>query len=255
MNSTAWLRYFESNRLNRLEPQWDLPCREDPGTAAKLARSLSHFQLGESGEGSFLLAEGRRAAPDDPDYVAALGLFVGEEQEHARLLEQLVSRFGGTLVSRHWSHACFRLLRRALGVQFEIQTLVIAELIGTAYYQLLHHHSRDRVLTQVCELMLADEAAHLEFHAHRFAAWQWHWLPLGRSLWAAQFQLFFLAATLAAWLDHRSALTALGATRRDYARRARRECALFLDALNRPGVPAGSTSSPDALRKEGATVL
>ena len=255
MNSTAWLHHFESNRLNRLEPHWELPCREDAGTAAKLARSLSHFQLGESGEGNFLLARGQRAYPDDPDYVAALGLFVAEEQEHARLLEHLVARFGGTLVPRHWSHACFRLLRRALGVQFEIQTLVIAELIGTAYYQVLHHHTRDRVLVEVCELMLGDEAAHLEFHAHRFAAWQWHWLPLARGLWSTQFQLLFLAATGAAWFDHRGALTAVGVTRREYSRRTRRECAMFLHALSRPGIPAGSTSPPSALRKEDATVL
>jgi hypothetical protein len=25
MNSTAWLHYYQQNRLNRPEPQWDLP--------------------------------------------------------------------------------------------------------------------------------------------------------------------------------------------------------------------------------------
>ena len=48
MNSTSWLQYFESNRLKRTEPQWHLPLPETGAIAAKLARSLSHFALGES---------------------------------------------------------------------------------------------------------------------------------------------------------------------------------------------------------------
>lgn len=180
MDSDAWLRYFQDNRHDRPEPQWHVPCSVDAATAPKLARSLSHFQLGESGEGTSLLAEARRACPDDPRYVEALALFVGEEQEHARLLERLVARFQGTLITRHWTHSCFRRLRRALGVRFEIQTLVIAEVIGAVYYRLLHRQAGDVVLGQVCELMLRDEGPHLEFHAACITRWQAPWLPLER---------------------------------------------------------------------------
>jgi hypothetical protein len=236
-NSTHWVRYFESNRLNRPEPHWDLPCAENPATAAKLARSLAHFQLGESGEGSFLLAEARRAHPDDPQYVEALALFIGEEQEHARLLEQLVARFKGELISRHWTHGCFSLLRRALGVRFEIQILVVAELIGTAYYRLLRIGARDIVLEQVCDLMLRDERRHIEFHSEGVTERQAHWLPLQRTLWAAQFRIVFLTAAYAAWLDHRPALTAVGTTRRKFFRHGRRECAGFLGSLNPQPAP------------------
>lgn len=88
MNSSTWLQYFESNRLNRPEPEWRLPFPEDTRTATKLAHSLSHFQLGESGGGSFLLRGARSRYPDDADYAAALTLFVAEEQEHARLSAQ-----------------------------------------------------------------------------------------------------------------------------------------------------------------------
>jgi hypothetical protein len=241
MNSTAWLRHFENNRLDRPEPLWDLPCTADPATAAQLARSLSHFQLGESGEGSFLLAEGRRTHPDDPDYVQALGFFVAEEQEHARLLEHLVTRFGGTLVTRHWTHACFRLLRRALGVHFEIQVLVIAEIVGTAYYRLLRTHTVDAVLEQVCVLMLGDETRHLQFHADRFADWQAAWPKWGLRLWAGQFRLVFAAAVGAAWLDHRLALTALGATREDFLVEAGRHLSDFLARVEPAGGPGRLT--------------
>jgi hypothetical protein len=230
MDSARWLRHFETNRLNRPEPDWHLPSTEDPRTAAKLARSLSHFQLGESGEGTFLLAEACRAYPDDPQYVEALQLFIREEQEHARLLGHLVARFKGEPTSRHWTHGCFSLLRRALGMQFELQILLIAEVIGTAYYRLLRAGARDPVLRQVCDLMLRDEAPHLVFHRQGFTERQAHWLPIERRLWAAQFQVFFLAAIHAAWLDHGSALTAVGAKRRDFLRQARRECVTFLSS-------------------------
>ena len=240
MDSTRWLQHFQINRLNRPEPHWHLPCVEDPKTAAKLARSLSHFQLGESGEGTFLLAEARRAYPDDSQYVEALDLFIGEEQEHARLLGRLVARFKGQPTARHWTHGCFSLLRRALGVHFELQILVIAEVIGTAYYRLLRAGARDPVLGQVCDLMLRDEAPHLEFHREAFTERQAHWAPIVRRLWAAQFQLFFLAATRAAWLDHGPALTAVGGKRRDFLRETRRECAAFLGSRGSAVVKAAA---------------
>ncbi len=251
MNSNAWLRHFQTNRLHRPEPHWDRPCREDRVTAAKLARSLSHFQLGESGDGSFLLAEGRRSHPDDPDYLEALGLFVAEEQEHARLLEHLVGRYGGTLVTRHWSHACFRLIRRALGVRFAIQTLLIAELVGTAYYRLLHLHTGDDVLGEVCGLMLGDEVRHLEFHADRFAAWQARWPARRRKLWVIQFRLFFVATVVAAWFDHREALLAVGSNRREFLRQASRECQGFLARREPAGGPGRLASENSALGDRG----
>jgi hypothetical protein len=221
-DSTAWLNHFEENRLHRAEPDWHRPTPFPGHVTVPVARSLAHFQLGESGEGSTLLTEARRTWADDPDYVAALKLFVAEEQEHARLLEHLVARYGGTLVTSHWTHRCFQTLRRALGVGFEIQTLLIAEIIGTVYYRLLRS-TGDAVLRQVCELMLRDETPHLRFHADRLAVSQLRWSAGRRALWTAQFRLLFRAAVAAAWVDHRPALRALGISRRLFTGEARCE--------------------------------
>jgi hypothetical protein len=231
MNSKRWVTYFEANRQNRTEPDWRLPYPEDASAAAKLARSFSHFQLGESGGGSYLLAEARRTYPDDPLYCDALNLFIAEEQEHARLLGCLVNRFGGELIQQHWTHSLFRLFRRALGIHFEIQVLVIAELVGTAYYRVLKLRARDRIIEQVCDLILRDEAQHIAFHADRFASSQASWLPIENAVWAAQFQGLFLAAAVVAWVDHASALRAAGAQRREFFREARKECIAFLRTL------------------------
>lgn len=228
MNSTQWLHYFRQNRQHRPEPDWSRPAAHPPLVARHLARSLSHFQLGESGEGNFLIAQARQAYPDDRDYHEALALFIQEEQEHARLLAAAVARFGGSVIRRHWTHFVFRLLRRALGVHFEIQIHVIAELVGTAYYRVLGRHSVDSALRQLCEIVLRDEAQHIAFHHDRFSASHAHWLPIERAVWAAQFQLLFLGAACVAWSDHRSALLSVGATRREFFREARAECIAFL---------------------------
>ena len=241
MNSAHWLAYFQQNRLGRTEPDWQLPVPAALSPAHALADSLSHFQLGESGEGRFLLNEARRSYPDDADYCAALDLFIKEEQEHARLLEWLVRRFDGRLITGHWTHSLFRLLRRALGVTFEIQVLVIAELVGTGYYRILRRYSTDPVLAHVCDLLLRDEARHIEFHRERFAADQRAWLPLERAAWAAQFQALFLGAATVAWVDHRRALRAVGSSRREFLAEARGECIRLLDALTFPTVSADVT--------------
>jgi hypothetical protein len=231
MNSHHWLNYYQSNKESRLEPKWNLPSPLPRGLQDLLAHSLSHFQLGETGEGKFLIAQAQAEVPDDLIYHEALRLFVAEEQEHARLLERLVQRFGGTIIQNHWTHSLFRLVRRALGFKFEIQLLVIAELVGTAYYRLLHARTRDPVVEEMCVLILNDEARHVEFHADWFGTYLSRLLPMEMTLWRTQFQFLFIAAACVAWFDHRAALSASGANRTEFFADARRECICFLRQL------------------------
>ena len=247
MNSRAWLSYFEQNAVGRAEPRWHLPTPLEERTRTVIARSLSHFQLGESGEGKFLLNQARAQAPGDAAYYKALALFIAEEKEHARLLELLVRRFGGALTRWHWTHLLFRQARRAFGLNFEIQVLVIAEIVGTAYYRLLHRRTCDPVLEEVCELVLRDEAQHIAFHVEWLGQTHARLLPLERGAWELQFQLLFSAAAQVAWIDHRHALATVGATRREFFREARLECIRFLAHLN--------AAQSAALRPQAAVVV
>src|SRR4051795_7769788 len=86
--SGQWCYYYHRNAERRLP----LPWRRGAGLTASereaVAASIQDFQLGESSEGRNLL---RRAADyadrtDDPEYLEAMRLFVGEEQRHARTL-------------------------------------------------------------------------------------------------------------------------------------------------------------------------
>jgi hypothetical protein len=231
MNSHRWLKYYQLNRQDRPEPKWNMPSPLDSTVQRVLARSLSHFQLGETGGGTFLLANAQAELPDDAAYYEALRLFVAEEGEHARLLTRMVHRFGGVTIRCHWTHTVFRLVRRALGFKFEIQLLVIAELVGTAYYRLLQARTRDPILEEMCALILKDEAQHVDFHADWFGAFQSQLLPIERATWNLQFQILFRAAAEVAWIDHKACLLIMGANRREFFREARRECIRFLKQL------------------------
>ena len=232
MNSTHWLEYYRENRRNRPEPKWNMPSPLHPAVQRVLARSLSHFQLGETGEGTFLIDRACKQVTDDPLYLEALKLFFAEEGEHARLLQRLVVRFGGTTVRQHWTHRLFRMVRHAFGFQFEIQVLLIAELVGTAYYRLIQSRTRDAVLDDACALLLKDEARHVEFHADWLGDVLCRMLPLEAGGWRAQFQALFTAAAMAAWIDHREALLAAGSSRSEFVRHARQECIRFLHQLS-----------------------
>jgi hypothetical protein len=230
MNPSSWLKYYETNRRNRVEPDWKFPCDVPPELAQHLAISLSHFQLGETGGGTFLLREASKES--DADDLAALQLYVREEQEHARLLACMVRRLGGELVRRHWTHRLFKTARRAGGFRFEIQILLIAEMVGTAYYELVRDGVSDAALLTAIGLMLHDEAGHVAFHLDRLRERWRYYLPLERTVWSLQFQMLLLTAMRAAWLDHGPCLRALGFGWDDFALRARKIAIHFLDGLD-----------------------
>jgi hypothetical protein len=231
MNSKYWLNYYQQNRTNRPEPKWNLPSPLTPTVQKALARSLSHFQLGETGGGTYLMDRACRQVSGDPAYLDALQFFVAEEGEHARLLERLVIRFGGSTIRRHWTHGLFRLIRHALGFRFEIQVLLIAELVGTAYYRLVRARTTDPVLDDTCALLVRDEEQHVEFHVHWLGSFLSRLLPLEVGLWRTQFQALFSAAAMVAWVDHGEALVASGSNRPEFFGECRRECIRFLARL------------------------
>src|SRR5690606_10958263 len=87
-----WLNYFEHNRVNRLFIPWEEGANIEAHLRRPLIRSLRRFQVGESGEGRKLRRHA--AQTGDPVYARAIELFVREEQEHARLMGELLRRLG-----------------------------------------------------------------------------------------------------------------------------------------------------------------
>src|SRR2546423_1480664 len=97
----TWQTYFENNRNHRLEIPWDRDLTIGPELRPHLIRSLQRFQLGESGEGLHLRRKAKVVR--DSSYENAIGLFIGEENEHARLMAIVLQKLGAPLLRHHWS--------------------------------------------------------------------------------------------------------------------------------------------------------
>jgi hypothetical protein len=237
MNAHRWIQYFENHVHHHAAEryEWGSPApdvwRHD---VAALAASLAIFQLGESGGGTRLRRYAQALTLTDPafaGYERAVELFVREEQGHAALLQRMVVRLGGRLLEKQWSNSLFRYVRNTLGLEFNIQILLSAELIARGYYGLLARHAPDAVIRATCLRITRDEAAHIAFHIDffrdRLAAW-----PAWRSLlWRTQFKALFRIAGAVVWWDHGPALRACGISKRQFHEKTNRAAQAFLGSI------------------------
>lgn len=219
MNFRAWRAHFERNAARPLPlTTGPLPHQGSEGSesASLVARSLARFQLGEAGEGRIAHEIWTKRVPGiDDDYRVALGLFVKEEARHARILAGLVLALDGKLLERTWTETLFVASRRLLGIRLKLLVLLVAEVVGIAFYGLLAE--RVPYLRGPLSEMCRDEDAHLAFHADFFRT-QATTAPR-RLLFHVAFRLVALAAGTAVLLDHRSTLRALGVPLREAASR------------------------------------
>src|SRR5580704_16980333 len=203
MNYTKWIEHFTRNKQNRPEPDWSAPSHVPAMMLAPMLRSIEEFRLGDGGGPASLIAfdrENFRSRTHEMRQI--VDLWFAEEAEHARLLGCAVRRFGGRIITSHWSFAAFCLCRRVLGVRFELQVLTLTELVSTGYYRMLRKYSPDSPLAAMCELILRDEAGHVAFQHDRLQDAGvprpgWHGL-----LWRIQFLICGYAAGTMLWVNH-----------------------------------------------------
>ncbi|MBV9041295.1 MAG: ferritin-like domain-containing protein [Acidimicrobiia bacterium] len=217
--TAEWLSRFEA-RAGQHRDVVAVSARPGPALRDDLGPSIATFQLGESGTGEHLLAAARRAGAD-PAYVDSLGHFVAEEQEHARLLELVLSDLGVPLRTRHWSDRVFVLVRRLHSLRTEVLVLLVAEVIALTYYSSLRDGIDDPALHEIFARIHDDEIVHVEFHCQtlprhleRFPG------PIhrcARLLW----KLLVTGASIAVAIDHRHLLRRVGVTRRSFLKRVR----------------------------------
>ncbi|MBE8518645.1 ferritin-like domain-containing protein [Amycolatopsis sp. H6(2020)] len=208
MTPAQWLQDFETEaerRRRREDPPWSRGARLDPA----VARSVQRFQVGEAGDGANLIA---KAAGDDV-YLAAVKLFVAEEQNHARMLAELLAAAGVPTIGTHWSDTVFVRLRRALGLRLELMVLLIAEVIALRYYRALRDGTTDPLLTQVASRILADEERHVPFHCHRLEIGFRELGKPARAALSGAWRLLLLGVAITVAADHGAALRRLGVGR------------------------------------------
>jgi hypothetical protein len=203
-----WLRYFQRNKEERLEIPPEQKFCPEPHLRAPLIRSLRRFQLGESGEGRHLRLHA--ALTGDGVYQQCIDLFIKEEQNHARMMAVILRALGVRLLQRHWSNACFVRLRRLFGLDEELLTLLVPEMMAQRFFRALRDGTGDPGLRAVFNQIVHDEDGHVAFHTdflrHRLAGLT---LPR-RAMLRAGWRVIFRAACVAVILDHRMVLRAVG---------------------------------------------
>src|SRR6185503_6979726 len=123
--------------------------------------------------------------------------------------------------------------RRALGVRFELQILLLTEIVSTAYYRVMRRHCEDPAVRAMCGRILREEAGHVSFHCDRLAAEGRSPRGILGALWGAQFWFFRHAAATMLWINHRRCLVSLGGSCGEYYREVRRELRRFTGSLSR----------------------
>ena len=233
-----WLNYFEHNRANRCAVPWRDNINLPPRVAGPFVRSLQRFQVGESGEGRHLRAAAN--ATGERDYIKALDLFIKEEQEHARLMAEILKRLNEPMLTSHWSDGCFILLRRLFRLNEELMVLLTPEIIAKRYFRVAHDAIDDASVKAVCAQILHDEDGHVAFHVDYLRRAFANYSIVRRALLRGAWRVLFRLSALVVILDHRSFLNACGVSIAQFWW----DCELMFDdvaaqifAFAPPGVP------------------
>jgi rubrerythrin len=204
MNYTYWRQYFESNQSHFKNINWDEPDSLTVEEKSTITKSIQQFQEGENSEGKHLFQYAKTI--NDPEYLSATGLFIKEEQNHARVLARFMEKYEIKKANGHWVDRVFRWLRKQMGLENSIIVLVTAEIIAKVYYDALRNATNSGLLKKICNQVLKDEEEHITFQCYtlnrlyekrnffsRFISRSWH--------------LFLMTGTiLVVWWHHKKVL-------------------------------------------------
>ncbi len=213
ITSRQWQEHYRANASNQLPIPWDLGAELSPTETHAVIQSLQAWQLGETSDGSHLLAAARRYAAQtgDSEFLAVVQLFINEENRHGELLGRFLDLHGAGRIPRNWGDSIFRLLRYALpNLEVWTTVVIVVETMALIYYRAIMQATTSPVLRTICRQILKDEVHHLQFQYERLA--QMHdgrgtcarWLTLGLQ------RILFLGTILAVWVGHHRPLKAGG---------------------------------------------
>ncbi|CAA9403148.1 MAG: hypothetical protein AVDCRST_MAG64-1833 [uncultured Phycisphaerae bacterium] len=212
-SSADWCRHFADNARRQHPIPWELGADATPAELAAIVPSLRGWQLGETSDGSHLLAAaaGYATAAGDPAFLDAARLFISEEQRHGEALGRFLDLAGAERSRFDWGDWLFRNVRY-LSPRMEVWAtpVVMVETHAMVYYNALRRATRSRVLRAICRQILADEVPHIRFQCERLAVLHRARGPWLMAVTRAVHVTFFAAVTLAVWAGHRRALRAGG---------------------------------------------
>jgi hypothetical protein len=229
-----WVDYFRWNGSVAMRVPWHIgPDLSDEERAA-IAHSIQMFQLGENSEGRRLMRYAKQWAErtGDTAYPEAIRMLIVEEQRHASVLARFMEINGIARIKRGCTDGIFRRARNLFGsLEVSISVLVTAEIIAKIYYPALSEATASIVLRVICEQILHEEVAHVEFQTEQLAR-----IRLGRpayGIWATRFfhRLLFYPTLMVVGVSHRVALRRGGLSFWQFFLRCHREFVRDLAAM------------------------
>lgn len=211
--SSEWIAHFESSAARQRPIPWELGAAASDEEISTISDSLRAWQLGETSDGSHLMEAARHYAISigDPEFVAAVRLFIAEEQRHGASLGRFLDLAGVPRAQSNWGDSLFRSIRYAVPrMETWVTPVVMVETHALIYYNALRRATRSPVLRAICGQILADEVTHIRFQCERIAILH-RTRPAWLRLLTIGFQkVMFAGVTLAIWAGHRKALRAGG---------------------------------------------
>ena len=170
--SKEWFNYFNHN-LEQKRIDWTIPPTITKAELKSVLKSLQAWQLGETSDGSNLIAASIQFAKkiNDPYYVDAMRLFIKEEQKHGNNLGRYLDVINEPRIKKNWGDTLFRKVRYLnTSMQWWTIAVLTVESAAQIFYQCLNDASNCKLLQQICTDILIDEAPHIQFQQQRLHA-------------------------------------------------------------------------------------
>ena len=212
-SSAEWVTHFKRNANLQRPIPWELGANITPAELAEISASLRGWQLGETSDGSHLLAAAKSYSESigDPDFIEAARHFIIEEQRHGEMLGRFLDLAQVPRAGSDWGDTLFRALRYAMPrMELWVTPVLMVETHAMIYYNALRRATSSPVLIAICRQILADEVPHIRFQCERLAILHRNRPRPLLHLTIGLQKILFIAISVAIWIGHRRALRAGG---------------------------------------------
>jgi hypothetical protein len=217
VTSYDWVEYFYQNAPEPMLP-WGDGVRLSAAEKRAVIASIQQFQLGESASGTRMLERAQRfsRATGDLGLIAALKLFVREEQRHSKILARFLQIESAPCLQKHWVHSVFRWVRGVAGLELCLKVLVTAEVLARPYYAALRDATDSPLLRSICELIFNEEGAHLRFQTFALNRFQNRHRRLTQGLIKMSHAVLLASTAALVWAEHQAVFRSAGRTFRQF---------------------------------------
>ena len=166
----------------------------------------------------------------DLGLIAALKLFLREEQRHSKTLARFLQIENAPCLRKHWVHSVFRWMRGLAGLELCLKVLVIAEVLARPYYAALRDATGSPLLRSICQRIFEEEGAHLRFQAFALSRFQNRHRRLTQAFIKTSHVVLLASTAALVWVEHKAVFRSAGRTFRQFWG----ETWLEFDSLYRP---------------------